>query len=245
MDDSQPPLPPHDYDHEPDHDPDPAAPLGNNPGSGSPFRPPVYLSRQAAQPQPLTPYHPYARIGVVSGGVALAIVLLVAIVVGVAGAAGMGGTPGTGGTGSQQPPAGPVIALATATQRTSQPSVTVPQTTATATATATPIPPIATPLPVPTATATPLPAPTPTPTPTPSPTPCASPCNPWGYNFTCCQYIYSPPANFCDYFACTKYFWKDTNGYVVECNDGNYSHSGGRSSACSYHGGVWRPLLQR
>jgi hypothetical protein len=29
---------------------------------------------------------------------------------------------------------------------------------------------------------------------------------------------------------------------VDECHDGTYSHSGGRSGACSYHGGELRPL---
>jgi hypothetical protein len=29
---------------------------------------------------------------------------------------------------------------------------------------------------------------------------------------------------------------------VVECNDGTYSHSGGRSGTCSTHSGVMRPL---
>ncbi len=69
--------------------------------------------------------------------------------------------------------------------------------------------------------------------------------NPWGYNFSCCFHIYHPPASFCARFACIPNFWKSTNGYVVECRDGRYSHSGGRRGACSYHGGVWRALLRR
>ncbi|SRR5579884_1960642 len=31
------------------------------------------------------------------------------------------------------------------------------------------------------------------------------------------------------------------NGYIIECKDGTYSHSGGRRGACSYHGGETRP----
>jgi len=54
--------------------------------------------------------------------------------------------------------------------------------------------------------------------------------------------IYSPPANFCSYFNCIKSFWTSTKGYVDECVDGTYSHSGGRQGACSYHGGELRPL---
>jgi hypothetical protein len=30
---------------------------------------------------------------------------------------------------------------------------------------------------------------------------------------------------------------------VMECQDGMYSKSGGRSGSCSYHGGNLRPLL--
>lgn len=107
--------------------------------------------------------------------------------------------------------------------------------------------PTATARPQPTATTKPIPQPTATPKPIPQPTatpkPCASPCNPWGYNFTCCNKIYSPPSNFCYYFNCIPSFWKYTNGYVMECKDGMYSHSGGVSGSCSYHGGNWRALL--
>jgi len=54
--------------------------------------------------------------------------------------------------------------------------------------------------------------------------------------------IYNPPAAFCDYFPCIPSFWTSTNGYVEECVDGDFSHSGGRSGSCSYHGGNYRPL---
>jgi hypothetical protein len=68
--------------------------------------------------------------------------------------------------------------------------------------------------------------------------------NPWGYNFSCCRHITSVSGSFCRYFRCIPNFWKSTNGYVVECKDGTYSHSGGRRGACSYHRGVWRALLK-
>ena len=106
-------------------------------------------------------------------------------------------------------------------------------------------------------TPSPTPAPTPTPKPvtpapvvnTPPPAPpvntCGAPGNPWGYNFCGGSYIYQPPANFCLYFNCIKSFWQSTNGYVEECKDATFSHSGGRSGSCSYHSGNWRPLYGR
>jgi hypothetical protein len=66
--------------------------------------------------------------------------------------------------------------------------------------------------------------------------------NPWGYNFSCCHDIYSPPSNFCDYFNCIASFWNG-RGYVMECSDGMYGKSGGISGSCSHHGGNYRPLL--
>lgn len=103
------------------------------------------------------------------------------------------------------------------------------------------------PTPTPTSTPTPKPAiaPTHAPQPTqppPTPTPCPGVnCNPWGYNFNPGNYIYSPPAAFCNYFSCINNF-PNGHGYVVECQDGEYSKSGGVQGACSYHGGVMRPL---
>jgi hypothetical protein len=72
---------------------------------------------------------------------------------------------------------------------------------------------------------------------------CGAPSNPWGYNF-CGRgaYITDPPASFCDVFNCIPSFWKSTNGYVMQCDDLTYSHSGGRSGSCSYHGGNYRAL---
>ena len=93
------------------------------------------------------------------------------------------------------------------------------------------------------------PRPTPTSTHKPSPPPpmfnyCGAPSNPWHYNFCAANsgtYITSPAAGICSYFNCIGNFWNGV-GYVVECSDGTYSKSGGRSGVCSYHSGVLRPL---
>jgi len=92
------------------------------------------------------------------------------------------------------------------------------------------------------AAASPTPPPAPAPPAPPPPSTCGAPANPWGYNFCGGSLIYSPPSNFCSYFSCIPSFWKSTLGYVDECKDGTYSHSGGRQGACSYHGGEMRPL---
>jgi len=117
---------------------------------------------------------------------------------------------------------------------------------------AVPSTPAATPRPAapkPVATKRVAPAPTPTPTPVAKPKPkpvvrstCGAPSNPWGYNF--CgrgSYIYTPAGAVCDYFACIGNFGNGV-GYMVECNDGMYSMSGGRSGACSHHSGEERPV---
>lgn len=119
-----------------------------------------------------------------------------------------------------------------------------------ATATAKPSPtaqPIQAPAPV---TPTPKPSPTPasvTPTPTPvhpTATPTPQPAvngNPWGYNFIRGDKIYNPPDAFCDYFNCINSFWNG-QGYVVQCQDGMYSQTGGNWNSCQWHGGNRRPL---
>ncbi len=96
---------------------------------------------------------------------------------------------------------------------------------------------------VPTAKPTPKPTPRPVPTqpPAPTPTPCGNPCNPWGYNFSPGSYITSPPSAFCSYFSCIASFWNG-HGYVNECQDGEYSLSGGIRGDCSDHGGEMRAL---
>ena len=72
---------------------------------------------------------------------------------------------------------------------------------------------------------------------------CGAPANPWGYNF--CgrgSLIYSPAADVCSYFSCIANFANGV-GYMIECSDSKYSMSGGRSGACSYHGGEAQPVF--
>jgi uncharacterized protein DUF4236 len=67
--------------------------------------------------------------------------------------------------------------------------------------------------------------------------------NPWGYNFTPGRVIYDPPLEFCSYFDCIGNFG-NSPGYVIQCRDDMFSTAGGRQGACSYHGGVRRPLYR-
>ncbi len=123
---------------------------------------------------------------------------------------------------------------------TSMPT-TKPTATPTIAPTDTPIP---TDTPQPVATAIPTSAPTQVPTvaPTQPPAPTGVNGNPWGYNFVPGNAIYSPPATFCNYFACINNFWNG-RGYVEECVDGDYSLSGGIRGVCSYHGGAAQELF--
>ena len=161
---------------------------------------------------------------------------------------------GIGSLGSQPPstPAGqgiaetpPTATPSAATKTSASPSIVAPS----------PGPKLAaSPSPKPTAPPSPKPSPSPSPQPVappvapppppppPPPSTCGAPANPWGYNFCGGNLIYSPPGNFCSFFNCIPSFWKSTLGYVDECKDGTYSHSGGRQGACSYHGGEMRPL---
>jgi hypothetical protein len=151
-------------------------------------------------------------------------------------------------------------ALIAATPSTPTPTV-VPQTTATPTQAVAFIEPTTTPTVQHQATAIPTPTPTLKPTPIPThaivptqppvhPTPTKPACqavnnNPWCYNFVPGNYIYIPPSGFCGYFNCILSFIEPDDpgdGYIVECNDGMYSQSGGERGACSYHHGVIRPL---
>lgn len=103
--------------------------------------------------------------------------------------------------------------------------------------------PTATPLPTPTPTALPTATPEVTPTEQPTAQPTSVNGNPWGYDFDSSgSLIYSPPPTFCVYFSCVSSFWKDTNGYVAECSNGLYTHSGGITGACSRDGGVEQAL---
>ncbi len=84
------------------------------------------------------------------------------------------------------------------------------------------------------------PAPTQLPA-TTAPNLCGAPSNPWGYNFCGGNLITVPPSNFCSYFNCIASFWNGV-GYVIQCLDLTFSKSGGRSGACSQHGGNYRAL---
>jgi hypothetical protein len=103
---------------------------------------------------------------------------------------------------------------------------------------------------IPTATTAPVIQPTattppvivPTNTPIPQGT-CGAPSNPFGYTFCGGNYIYSPNANFCNYFSpCVSSFWTSTNGYVVQCINGVWSHSGGITQGCNKDGGQGKIL---
>jgi len=71
---------------------------------------------------------------------------------------------------------------------------------------------------------------------------CGAPANPDGYNF-CGRggLIYTFPSDFCNYFDCIANY-PNGAGYIDECSDETYSHSGGRPGACSHHGGELRPV---
>jgi hypothetical protein len=71
---------------------------------------------------------------------------------------------------------------------------------------------------------------------------CGAPANPWGYSYCGGSLISSPPATLCTVFACISTFWRQVNGYVIQCRDGLLSHSGGVRGSCSTHGGNSRPL---
>jgi hypothetical protein len=127
-----------------------------------------------------------------------------------------------------------------------------PSPSATPEAASSPLPVAQSPSPKPSPSPSPTPKATPSPQtaasaaappPPPPPSTCGAPANPWGYNFCGGNLINNPPSNFCSYFNCIASFWKSTLGYVDECNDGTYSHSGGRQGACSSHHGEMRPLF--
>jgi hypothetical protein len=114
------------------------------------------------------------------------------------------------------------------------------------------VPPTATPTPKP----TPKPKPTPTQVPTPTPVPATQPPACSGVDSTVIDgtcydmdanggsLVYDAPTGFCDYYYCVSDFNTATSGYVVECGNGEMSHSGGVSGACSRDGGVQEPLYQ-
>lgn len=50
------------------------------------------------------------------------------------------------------------------------------------------------------------------------------------------SYSHADDAGFCSAHTCIGDF-QGEGGYIVECQDGTYSHAGGISGACSHHGG--------
>jgi hypothetical protein len=128
-------------------------------------------------------------------------------------------------------------------------SIDPPDTTTTDSTAPSAAPPVAatpTPSPAPVAPAQPVPAATSTPVAPPAASTtastCGAPSNPWGYTFCGGSPVTVPPANFCSVFTCIQSFWDSTNGYVVQCQDGMFSHAGGRQGACSRNGGPARTL---
>ena len=72
---------------------------------------------------------------------------------------------------------------------------------------------------------------------------CGAPPNPWGYNFCKGSHFHNAPSDFCSYFICSSTFWTKPDGYVEECVDGQFSHSGAQGRGCEGHLGSGRALL--
>jgi hypothetical protein len=53
------------------------------------------------------------------------------------------------------------------------------------------------------------------------------------------SYSHASDESFCQEHECIGEF-ESEDGYIVECQDGTYSHAGGKSGACSDHGGIRR-----
>jgi len=170
------------------------------------------------------------KLGLGCGGAIIAILLLSVCIIAASAASGIGTQAPTPTTGLVAVQASPTVLQDTPTPvPTQQP-------------TPTPTPkPILKPTIAPTHAVQPTKAPPP-----PTPKPCqAVNGNPWCYNFNPGNLIYYPPSGFCNYFNCIASFYQSDDpgdGYIVECNDGTYGQSGGERGACSYHGGVMRPL---
>jgi hypothetical protein len=71
---------------------------------------------------------------------------------------------------------------------------------------------------------------------------CGAPANPYGYNLCGIgNKVTTPPSDICAYFSCIENFGNGS-GYMVECNDGMYSMSGGIDGVCSDHRGEGSPV---
>jgi hypothetical protein len=99
---------------------------------------------------------------------------------------------------------------------------------------------------------TPTPAATPTTTVSASPAPagesatadlCGAPANPYGYTFCGGSVVTDPDPGVCTYFDCIKAFWKG-KGFMMVCDDGKVTMSGGRAKSCSRHDGDRQPVYQ-
>lgn len=109
--------------------------------------------------------------------------------------------------------------------------------------------------PKPTVTLTPTPTFTPTielqqQIPTQSPVPPMQICNGTLVDGMCYSFdptggalVYSPAPDFCGSFSCIANF-PNGRGYVIECNDGMFSKTGGISTSCNHHKGNMRPIYQ-
>jgi hypothetical protein len=65
---------------------------------------------------------------------------------------------------------------------------------------------------------------------------CGAPANPYGYTLCGGTVVTDPAADICGYFDCAAAFWKG-KGYMMLCQDGKVTMSGGRPKSCSRHGG--------
>ena len=73
---------------------------------------------------------------------------------------------------------------------------------------------------------------------TPAGSLCGAPVNP--FHLTLCaggHLVTTAPAGVCGYFSCIGNF-ASGRGYMTECQDGEYSMSGGREGVCTDHGGA-------
>lgn len=106
--------------------------------------------------------------------------------------------------------------------------------------TPTPVPPTPTPIPQQVQPTSP-PAPTQPPAPTCGGTVVDGVC--YSFDSTGGSQEYNPVPDFCTVFSCITSFYSGTS-YVVQCNDGMYSKSGGRTGSCSRHGGEGATLYR-
>lgn len=202
---------------------------GPQQGPYQPYQPyQSYLPQQQFSTPPPPPPHKHTGRNLGIGCGVLLIALFVCVLIGSHTASSIPPTASSAPTATTR---------ATLARHATQTPTHATQTALTPTATQGRLVPTPTSAPTATPTAVPTQPPAPPPSPTVPPAPTGVNGNPWGYNFVFGNLIYTPPATFCDYFNCIASFWMSTNGYVDECADGTYSHSGGVRGDCSHHGG--------